>query len=153
MPRSTAIPLRLHPIQLRSVELHEVAVRRKPQEQIDPANGGATLEARVRSSAPERNEQGGSLTTTVTVHARWPGAPAPYDLRFTLVGNFGFGPDIEDQVLRQFADSSSFTLLWPFAREFALDIQRRMGVPIVPLPTVVLPNVRELIHLSHSQST
>jgi preprotein translocase subunit SecB len=150
--RKAALPLDLHPIQIRAVQLQDVTLKRvTPAATAEaPDNQEPTVEARMQVAPVERTEDGGTLNAVLEIRARWPGGPSPYDLRFHLAGEFVFTPEITDEVLQGFSEASAFTLLWPFAREFAADIQQRMGVPQALLPLVAPPKLRALIHLTQT---
>jgi len=128
----------LYDWQLMRVRLYEVHVQRL--EGGKPAQEPATkpvLHSDVRVSVSEEGLLGRLSLTLV-----FPNEEVPdYRIQLSLDGfcrprDSSASPPSQDKVGHTRLGATILTLLWPYAREFAHDLMRRMEIPIHLLPTI-----------------
>lgn len=137
-------PQMLYPLQLLDVRLFEAHVERLISEATtDEANAdvphGPTpfLKVDNRTLCHEDDNQ---ISVFLTVEIKGPDAERPeFRLHFTLEGFFEAQVDIseiDEAIWQEFEQTSSLTLLWPYAREYTHSFSRRMRVDLPVLPTL-----------------
>ncbi|HOU23290.1 MAG TPA: hypothetical protein PKW05_03870 [Anaerolineae bacterium] len=126
----------LFALQLARVRLFEASIDRPPRPADASPIKAPRLETEVRLSRGEK-AVGGRLTVKLT----YPNAESPeYRMALTLEGTLvaadaSVALPTKDQLDKRLA-CTVLTLLWPYAREFAHDLMRRMEVAPFPLPTL-----------------
>ncbi len=128
----------LYDWQLTAVRLYEVRVERL--EGRKPGHEPVTkpvLHSDVRVSVA-----GEGLLGRLTLNLVFPNEAAPeYRMRLSLDGlwrprDSSVSLPSKDEVQDARLGATILTLLWPYARESAHDLMRRMEVPMHPLPTI-----------------
>src|SRR4051812_11030335 len=132
MPRIGPLPA--HPRQLVSVRLDPVSARRPQaalrlpdQQRTNRPVVGTFLQAGPGQQADEEQPVW-RCACHLRVDIRWPSYPGPFEIRFTIRGDFSTQERLTRGRVRRFGDVNAVTLLWPFAREYAFDLMRRLGV-------------------------
>jgi len=130
-------PLPRYDWQLLRVRLHDVKVERLEQDKPPiPSEKRIGVRAEI-----EAGVAGKRLVGKLTVNIASPTEEAPKcQMQFTFEGSFGpRDPSVvvpgKAEIDARFA-ATVLVLLWPYAREFAHDLMRRMEVEARPLPTI-----------------
>lgn len=137
-------PQMLYPLQLLDVRLFEAVVKRivldgtasaEPADSEHIANPFLMVDADV-----VRHNGANKVSVFLTVEIKGPEAKRPeFHLRFTLEGFFESSvafDEIDEATWQEFEQTSSITLLWPYAREYTHSFSRRMRVDLPVLPTL-----------------
>ncbi len=134
----------LFPWQLARVRLYEVLVERLAESKGAGKSTGTRLNTEVRLSLGAKAVVG-QLSVTFT----YPNDESPtYRMHFTLEGmlvpvDSSTPLPTEEQLDKRLA-CTMLSLLWPYAREFAQDVMRRMEVPAFLLPTLAVQELQTL---------
>ncbi|HUT15003.1 MAG TPA: hypothetical protein VMY98_02025, partial [Anaerolineae bacterium] len=128
----------LYDWQLTRVRLYDVHIERLQAVGVgrDPVTK-PVLESRVRVSVSAKG-----LLARLSLTVVFPNEEAPeYRMQLSLDGFWtpkdpSVSPPTEDKTHGGRLAATMLTLLWPYARESAHDLMRRMEVPIHPLPTI-----------------
>lgn len=126
----------LFPLQLRGVRLYDVQVERLRAKHDTKVPKKPVVQTQVRVDRGRK-----SILGWLSVELLFPNRDSPeYRLRLTLQSVFGprdasTALPREDQLDRRLA-CTILTMLWPYARETAHDLMRRMEVEAFPLPTI-----------------
>jgi preprotein translocase subunit SecB len=133
----------LFPLQLTKVRLYDLRVERPARPRGASSAKEPRLETQVRLALVRK-----SVVGQLEVDLAFPNAEAPeYRLHLTLEGMLAPAspstpPPTKDQLDKRLA-CTLLTLLWPYARELAQDLMRRMEVEAFPLPTLAIQDLHK----------
>jgi hypothetical protein len=133
----------LFPLQLTRVRLYDVRVDRLARPAEASTSKQPRLETQVRLTLGRK-----SVVGQLGVDLAFPNAEAPeYRLHLTLEGMLTPASPSTPLPTKEQLDKrlacTLLTLLWPYARELAQDLMRRMEVEAFPLPTLAIQELHK----------
>jgi preprotein translocase subunit SecB len=121
------LPLVPSPVQLQNIFAIEIIAKRFPV--IVP--GDINAQINLNLEAWQVFQESSQAQVILNVQVGFENEPRPFEISFKLVGIFAYPPEYSVELVRQFLELGSLSILLPFARELLVSLCTRLQVPPV----------------------
>ena len=127
-----------HPWQLRRIVLLKCNLS---STLFTPEGASATVPSNVSFEAEiARSDDLSSLLVRCRFFTAHQDRPT-YELDVVWAAEFATPPDAREEDVVEFGARSGTFVVWPYARAHIADLTARMGVPVLQLPTIIIPDL------------
>jgi preprotein translocase subunit SecB len=130
------IPLLPFAIQLQNIFPVEVVARRFPVSAASTVMSSVNTQLNLGNLAIDNEALQAEIS--LEVHVSFPHEPRPFEIYFKLVGIFTYSQEYSPEMVQQFLQQGSLSVMLPSARELLLSLCTRLQIPMVVLPLVQL---------------
>ncbi len=135
-PAIQHIPITPFAVQLQNiVPVEIVAKRRFPVEMVGPAIETAT---QLNIGEPIINPETSQAQILLEAQIKLSDASHPFEISFKLAGLFNYASEYNPEMVRQFLQQGSLSIMLPSVRELLLSLCTRLQLPQIMLPLVQL---------------
>ena len=130
------IPLLPFAVQLQNIFPVEVVAKRFPLNAASTVVSSANTQLNLGELAIDSEALQAQIS--LEVHVSFPHEPRPFEIYFKLVGIFTYTQEYSPEMVQQFLQQGSLSVMLPSARELLLSLCTRLQIPMIVLPLVQL---------------
>lgn len=136
-PQSTILPMALQPfaVQLLDIVPTEIIARRFP---VTASNHQVTINVQFNIIELGVDTENLQAQTTLEVKVEPFEEPHIFEIHFNMVAFFTYGSDYTQEMVSEFLQQGSLSLMLPFARELVLSLSTRLHLPPIVLSLIQL---------------
>ena len=133
------ISLTLFAVQLRNILPIEVVTKRYfENEDIPVASQSQQPRVRLNIEEPKLNIEQQQARVLMEIYAESADEPRLFEISLKLAGLFSYSTDYDLNMIRQFLQFGSLSVMLPYARELLFNLSARLQIPLIMLPLVQL---------------
>lgn len=133
------IPLPLFAVQLQNILLVEIVAKRFPENAaIPPTAETNPPNAQLTIGEPAIDAKTRQAQVLLEIKVEPVDEPRLFEISLKLVGLFTYLPEYSLEMVRQFLQQGSLSVMLPFARELLFSLCTRLQIPFIVLPLVQL---------------
>src|SRR2546429_2266310 len=126
-----ALPLS---IQLRNIFVIEIITKRFPVALQDTLAN--TTQTNLNMEEIQVDPENFQAQAILAVHVEITDEPRPFEISFKLVGHFTYSQENTVEMVQQFLNFGSLSVMLPFARELLISLCTRLQIPILILQII-----------------
>jgi|GEM_PF-1830702 len=129
------LPLVPAPVQLQNIFAIEIIAKRFP---VIIPSGAINAQSNLNLEGLQVLQETLQAQVILNVQVEFKEEPRPFEISFKLVGTFAYPPEYDVELVRQFLEQGSLSILLPFARELIVSLCTRLQVPPLFLQMIQL---------------